>query len=52
MEYKYEHIEVDDPDDKWLNELARIFAEIIYREMIERQDNEKSEKEIPPVVQR
>jgi hypothetical protein len=47
MEYRFEHIEVELPDDEWIEELARMFAEIIYREMI----NDTVE-EVPPVIQR
>jgi GrpB-like predicted nucleotidyltransferase (UPF0157 family) len=34
MEYEYEHIEVEPPDEQWADEFARMLAEIIYREMI------------------
>jgi hypothetical protein len=44
MEYEYEHINVDTPDEQWVDELARMFAEIIYREMIEGKINEEKAK--------
>jgi hypothetical protein len=40
MEYKFEHIIVETPDDEWLDELARMFAEIIYIEMLKENEQE------------
>lgn len=34
MEYQYEHIEVETSDELWVEELAQMLAEIIFREMI------------------
>lgn len=34
MEYEYEHINVDSPGEQWVEELAQMLAEIIYREMM------------------
>jgi hypothetical protein len=44
MEYEYEHIDVDTPDEQWVEELAELLAEIIYREMIEGKVNEEETK--------
>lgn len=44
MEYEYEHIDVDAPDEQWVEDLARMFAEIIYRELIEGKINEEEKK--------
>lgn len=48
MEYNYEHIEVDAPDDEWLEDVARLLAEIIYAQMVQKADHDE---QIPIMVQ-
>jgi hypothetical protein len=48
MEYKFEHIDVETPDSEWLDELARMFAEIIYTQMMK--ENEHNEEKISDLV--
>jgi len=40
MDYKFEHIDVETPDDEWLDELARMFAEIIIAQMVKENEQE------------
>ena len=40
MEFKFEHIDVETPDSEWLDELARMFAEIIYSQMVKENEQE------------
>lgn len=48
MEYQYEHIEVDAPDDEWLEDVARLLAEIIYAQMVQKVNHDE---QIPDLVQ-
>jgi hypothetical protein len=48
MEYKFEHIEAETRDPEWLDELARIFAEIIYAQMVK--EVKPNEEQIPDLV--
>jgi hypothetical protein len=48
MEYQYEHIEVDAPDDEWLEDVARLLAEIIYAQMVQKVNDDE---QIPDLVQ-
>jgi len=47
MEYKFEHIEVEAPDEEWIEDLARMFAEIIYAQMVQ---EVKGDEEVSDMV--
>lgn len=53
MEYQYEHIEVDAPDDEWVDDVARLLAEIIYAQMVQKADHDNHEdtEKNPDMVQ-
>jgi hypothetical protein len=46
MEYEFEQIEMETPDAEWLEDLARLFAEIIYTQTMQKVKPDEEEPDI------